>query len=169
MSLLQRRRMMMQTMESGAKYPLANGRLEFSNGGYVEITSGNHVKIESAASNSYVNLSNINQNNGNSSDTNNINYLLAWITLPEQSVCVLKIFNINRNGYNTTLGINFRYASAAQSLGFSDGNFTDSNDKIKQVIIQRDSEVGCLFAWLGNYTPYLEFDVEFTVNGERWI
>ena len=168
MSLL-RRRMMMQTMESGAKYPLVNGRHEFDNGGYVEVTNGNHVRIENVAQASYVNLSNINQNNENSSGDNNINYLPVWITLPAQSTCIFKILNIVRNGTATVIGVNFRKANAAQSLGFSNGNFTDSNDKIKYVTVNEDTDVGCLFIWIGNYTPYIEFDVELTVNGERWI
>ena len=155
--------------KSGAKYPLVNGRHEFSDGSYVEVTNGSHVKIENIANGSYVNLSNINQNSSLSSNMNNISYLPIWITLPEQSDCVLKILNINRMGSATSIGINFRKADAAQSLGFSNGNFTDSEDKIKQVTIEEDTGVGCLFIWIGNYTLHIEFDIEFTVNGERWI
>ena len=70
-----RRRVLMETKESGAKYPLVNGRHEFDNGGYVEVTNGNHARIENVAPTSYVNLSNINQNNEDSSGANNINYL----------------------------------------------------------------------------------------------
>ena len=155
--------------KSGAKYPLVNGRHEFSNGSYVEVTNGSHVKIENIANNSCVNLSNINQNSSVSSNMNNINYLPIWITLPEQSDCVLKILNINRMGPATNIGINFKKADAAQSLGFSNGNFADSEDKIKQVTIEEDTGVGCLFIWIKNYTQHIEFDIEFTVNGERWI
>ena len=57
-----RRRMMMDTKKDSAKYPLVNGRHKFSNGGYVEVSNGNHVKIETITSVSYVNLSNVNQN-----------------------------------------------------------------------------------------------------------
>ena len=169
--MLLRRRMMMETTkeQSGARYPLVNGRHEFSDGGYVEVTNGNHVKIEMVAASSYVNLSNINQNEINSSSTKNINYLPTWITLPAQSTCIFQILNIVRNGIATTIGINFRKANTAQSLGFSNGNFTDSNDKINYVTVNEDTDVGCLFAWIGNNTQCIEFDVELTVNGERWI
>ena len=169
--MLLRRRMMMETTkeQSGARYPLVNGKHEFSDGSYVEVSNGNHVKIEMVAASSYVNLSNINQNEINSSSTKNINYLPTWITLPAQSTCIFQILNIVRNGMATTIGINFRKANAAQSLEFSDGNFTDSNDKIKHVTVNEDTDVGCLFAWIGNYTQCIEFDVELTVNGERWI
>ena len=159
----------METRESGAKYPLVNGRHDFSNGGYVEVINGNHIKIENAAPSSYVNLSNVNQNGANFNAPNNINYRPTWITLPAQSTCIFQILNINRNGTETTVGVNFRRANAEQSLGFSDGNFTDSNDKIKYVTINEDTNVGCLFIWIENYTPFIEFDVTLTVNGERWI
>ena len=167
MSLL-RRRMMMQTMESGAKYPLVNGRHEFSDGSYVWVTNGNHVKIENVSGNSFLNLSNINQNEIASSSTNNINNLPTWITLPAQSTCIFQELNIVRTG-TSSVGINFRKANSPQSLGFSNGNFTDSNDKIKYVIVNEDTDVGCLFMWIANYTPFIEFDVALTVNGERWI
>lgn len=161
--------MMMQTEKSGAKHPLVNGRHEFDNGGYVEVTNGNHIKIEEARDNSYVNFSNVNQNKIVSNTANNINYLPTWITLPAQSTCIFQILNIVRNGTATSIGVNFRKANAAQSLGFSNGNFTDSNDKIKYMTVNEDTDAGCLFIWIGNYTPYIEFDVELTVNGERWI
>ena len=161
--------MMMQTEKSGAKYPLVNGRHEFDNGGYVEVANGNHVRIENVTHNSYVNLSNINQNGDDSTRPNNIDYLPTWITLPAQSTCIFKILNIVRNGIATIIGVNFRKANAMHSLGFSNGNFTDSNDKINYVTVNEDTDAGCLFTWIGNYTSYIEFDVELTVNGERWI
>lgn len=159
----------MQTEKSGAKYPLVNGRHEFDNGGYVEVTNGNHVKIENVSSTSYVNFTNVNQNSNNSGNPNNINFLPVWITLPEESTCIFRILNIERNGGSTAVGINFREANKSISLNFSNGNFTDSNDKIKVVNVQINTEVGCIFIWIANYTPFIEFDVEFTVNGERWI
>ena len=159
----------MQTEKSGAKYPLVYGRHEFDNGGYVEVSNGNHVKIETITSSSCVNLSNVNQNGDDSTKSNNINYLPTWITLPAQSTCIFKILNIVRNGIATSIGVNFRKANAGYSLGFSNGNFTDSNDKVKYVTVNEDTDVGCLFTWIGNYASYIEFDVELIVNGERWI
>ena len=166
--MLLRRRTMMDTKKDSAKYPLVNGRHEFDNGGYVEVANGNHVRIENVESASYVNLSNINQNGDDSTRPNNINYLPTWVTFPGGSACIFRILNINRNN-TTTVGINFRKANQAASLGFSDGNFTDSEDKIKYVIVQENTDVGCLFVWIGNYLPFIEFDVTLTVNGERWI
>ena len=164
-----RRRMMMDTKKDSAKYPLVNGRHEFDNGGYVEVANGNHVRIENVKNASYVNLSNINQNGDDSAQPNNINYLPTWITLPAQSTCIFKILNIVRNGIAAFIGVNFRKANAEQSLEFSTGNFMDSNDRIKSVTVNEDTDVGCLFTWIGNFTSYIEFDVELTVNGERWI
>ena len=166
MSLL-RRRMMMDTKKDSAKYPLVNGRHEFDSGGYVEVTNGNHVKCATKYADGYINLSNIFENSVSQNSADNINYKETWITFPEQSVCVLEITNIVRSN-NVTVGINFRSANSNTSLNFSDGNFTDSEDKIKEVTVLTDTNVGCLFAWIANEAQ-IEFDVEFTVNGERWI
>ena len=161
--------MMMDTKKDSAKYPLLNGRHKFSNGGYVEVSNGNHVKIETITPASYVNLSNVNQNGDDSTKSKNIDYLPAWVTFPEGSTCIFRILNINRNNTTTVVGLNFRGANKATSLNFSNGNFTDSNDKIKIVVLNEYTEAGCLFIWIGNYTTFMEFDVELTVNGERWI
>ena len=158
----------MQTAKSGAKYPLVNGRHEFNNGGYVEVTNGNHVKCETKYVNAYINFSNIFGNSVVQNNAGNINYKETWITLPAQSVCILKITNILRSNSAVNLGINFRAANSNTNLNFSDGNFTDSEDKIKEVTVLTDTNVGCLFAWISGEIQ-IEFDVEFTVNGERWI
>ena len=168
MSLLQRRRMMMQTEKSGAKYPLVNGRHNFGNGGYVEVANGNHVKCETKYVDGYINFSNVLENSVSQNSAGNINYKGTWITLPAQSVCVLKITNIVRSNNKAVLGIDFRSANSNTNLNFSDGNFTDSEDKIKEVTVLTDTNVGCLFAWISGEIQ-IEFDVEFTVNDERWI
>ena len=163
-----RRRTMMDTKKDSAKYPLVNGRHEFDNGGYVEVANGNHVKCATKYVDGYINLSNIFENSVAQNNVANINYKETWIILPTQSVCILKITNILRSNSAANLGINFRAANSYTSLNFSDGNFTDSEDKIKEVTVLTDTNVGCLFAWISAEIQ-IEFDVEFTVNGERWI
>ena len=158
----------MDTKKDGAKYPLVNGRHEFSNGGYVEVVNGNHVKCATKYVNGYINLSNIFENSVVQNNAINIDHKETWITLPAQSVCILKITNILRSNSVANLGINFRAANSNTNLNFSDGNFTDSEDKIKEVTVLTDTNVGCLFAWISTEAQ-IEFDVEFTVNGERWI
>ena len=166
--MLLRRRTMMDTKKDSAKYPLVNGRHNFGNGGYVEVVNGNHVKCATKYVAGYINLSNIFENSVDQNNAANINYKETWITLPAQSVCILKITNILRPNSAANLGINFRAANSNTSLNFSDGNFTDSEDKIKEVTVLTDTNVGCLFAWISAEIQ-IEFDVEFTVNGERWI
>ena len=166
--MLLRRRMMMSMKKDSAKYPLVNGRHKFNNGGYVEVTNGNHVKCATKYVDGYINLSNIFENLVVQNNAANINYKETWITLPAQSVCILKITNILRSNSTANLGINFRVANSNTSLNFSDGNFTDSEDKIKEVTVLTDTNVGCLFAWISGEIQ-IEFNVEFTVNGERWI
>lgn len=159
---------MMQTEKSCAKYPLVNGRHNFDNGGYVEVANGNHVKCATKYVDGHINFSNIFENSVSQNSVSNINYKETWITLPAQSVCVLKITNIVRSNSTAKLGIDFRAANSNTNLNFSDGNFTDSEDKIKEVTILTDTNVGCLFTWISGEIQ-IEFDVEFTVNGERWI
>lgn len=159
---------MTETKRAGAKYPLVNGRHNFNNGGYVEVANGNHVKCATKYVDGYINLSNIFENSPAQNNASNINHKETWITLPAQSVCVLKITNIVRSNNNAYVGINFRAANSNASLNFSDGNFTDSEDKIKEVTISTDTDVGCLFSWISREIQ-IEFNVEFTVNGERWI
>ena len=166
--MLLRRRIMMNTKKDSAKYPLVNGRHNFNNGGYVEVVNGNHVKCATKYVDGYINLSNIFENSVAQNNVANINYKETWITLPAQSVCILKITNILRSNSAANLGINFRAANSNTILNFSYGNFTDSEDKIKEVTVLTDTNVGCLFAWISTETQ-IEFDVEFTVNGERWI
>lgn len=60
---MRRRSVMADQVISDAKYPLMNGRHEFSDGSYVEVTNGNHVKIVGDTSNyASINFTNINNN-----------------------------------------------------------------------------------------------------------
>lgn len=150
--------------KSGAKYPLVNGRYTLSNGGYVEVSNGNHVHVVSGRQDSYINCSNINQNV--ETDFSNIP---AWFTVPEGVTCVLALSNINRYGRKTNAYVNFMRANSAQESNFRISNLTDSVDSITEVAFENNEPISLLFFRPLNYTPEIEFDVEFTVNGERWI
>ena len=67
--MLLRRRMMCEQQLHAAKYPLVNGRHDFSDGTYVEVTNGHHIKIvgdtsDNIPSRTYasINFTNINNN-----------------------------------------------------------------------------------------------------------
>ena len=171
--MLLRRRMMMQTEKSGAKYPLVNGRHEFSNGGYVEVTNGNHFAYrKSEVGSAFINISNIFQNGDLQSSVSNINYLPEIYTIPSGVPIRFEIKNVNGwgNYYGET---NFRLANAPASGSFKAGAFTNNNpnnNTILEKILDSPEKVGCLFLYSTMILDCrIEFDVEFTVNGERWI
>lgn len=168
-----RRRIMMQTEKSGAKYPLVNGRHEFDNGGYVEVTNGNHVVYrKSSHGSANVNISNIFQNIGVQSDINNINNLPEIYTIPSGVPIRFEIKNVSGlSSYNGET--NFRLANEGKSGSFHTGVFSNNApnyNTILEKILDSPEKVGCLFLY-STMLPdcQIEFDVEFTVNGERWI
>lgn len=173
MSLL-RRRMMMQTMESGAKYPLVNGRHEFSDGSFVEVLNGNHVlfqKQSSATNMGYVDLSNVLENSDSFSNTGNINFKSRIFTIPAGALAKFEIKNVQGNG-NFTCETNFRLAGTSASGSFHTGKFNTQSPEFNtsiEVTLSVAEEVGCLFMYYIGSISQVEFDVEFTVNTERWI
>lgn len=155
---------------SDAKYPLVNGRHNFSDGSYVEVTNGNHVKaIKNGYRMGYFNTSNINQNTDEVQNESNTDRLPTWITIPRNSTCLLKIFNIKRSGNNADISINLRRANDASSIGFSTINFHDTEDKESEIDITNNTNVSCVILWFSFQETYAEFDIELYVNGERWI
>ena len=155
---------------SDAKYPLVNGRHNFSDGSYVEVTNGNHVKaIKNGNRMGYFNTSNINQNTDEVQNKSNTDRLPTWITIPRNSTCLLKIFNIKRSGNNADISINLRRANDVSSIGFSTINFHDTEDKESEINITNNTNVSCVILWFSFQETYAEFDIELYVNGERWI
>lgn len=155
------RRRMMQTKKFGAKYPLVNGRHEFSFGNYVEVTNGNRVKFNVDKA-SYLNISNIFLNTDSSNNIQNINSSEIFF-IPENSDCHLSVKNFQKERIsNVALAL---IKSESTSTTYSFGNIT--ND----VEIERslsNISVGCLRIF-ANGSGSCEFDIEFTVDGERWI
>lgn len=168
-----RRRMMMDTKKDSAKYPLVNGRHEFSDGSYVEVTNGNHIlffkNISSAA---YVNLSNIFQNTTLASQLSNIYSKPKIYTIPSEKLLKFEIKNVQGTG-SYEGETNFKLANSPASGSFRTGKFTINNPQFNTIvekILDAPEDAGCLFLYsamaAGNQ---IEFDIEFTVNGERWI
>ena len=162
MSLL-RRRMMMQTAKSGAKYPLMNGRHEFSNGGYVEVTNGNHVKFH-AINAGFINVSNVFQNTANQNSADNAKCPL-WFSVNKGDVGNLKIFNLRKEG-SSNAHIRFAKENSADAVLETTISLIEGTEK--EFVFPNAEGVGCLYCFCyGAMT--VEFDVEFTVNGDRWI
>lgn len=144
-------------------YPFVNGRHEFSNGGWIEITNGNHVHYYSNTNKGFYNLSNIAQNSTQNNNAASVNNKPIWFTIPNGSECVLTISNISPNHLNDS---NFRLAEQSTSSIFFVGD--TKNIRNVEVITSEDISVGCFFTYTNKVGEY-EFDVTFTVNGERWI
>lgn len=172
MSLL-RRRMMMQTMESGAKYPLVNGRHEFSDGSYVEISNGNHIMFyKSINGGGYINISDISQNSDTIDNVKNINYKPKIYTIPAGVQTRFEVKNVKGIG-DYDAQTNFRLSERNTSGSFKTGTFNTSNPEFNTTVkktLLGPEDVGCLFVY--STMPKgasIEFDIEFYVNGERWI
>ena len=163
----------MQTTEFGAKYPLVNGRHEFSDGSYVEISNGNHIMLYKSINGSgYINISDISQNSDTIDNIQNINYKPKIYTIPAGVQTMFEVKNVKGIGaYDAQT--NFRFSGTALSGSFKTGSFTYNNPEFNTTVkktLSDPEDVGCLFVY--STMPKgasIEFDVEFYVNGERWI
>ena len=74
---------------------------------------------------------------------------------------------------NYTGETNFKLANSPVSGSFHTGTFSANNPEYNTIIekiLETPEDVGCLFMYSGMQAgSQIEFDVEFTVNGERWI
>lgn len=169
-----RRRVIIETEKSGAKYPLVNGRHEFSDGSFVEVSNGNHVlfqKQSSATSGGFVDLSNVLENSGGLGNTGNINFKSHIFTIPAGVRTKFEIKNVQGNG-NFTCETNFRLAGTSASGSFHTGKFNTQSPEFNtsiEVTLSVAEEVGCLFMYYIGSISQVEFDVEFTVGSEKWI
>lgn len=157
---------------SNAKYPLVNGQHKFSDGSYVEVTNGNHVHIEAVSQGpKYVNISNIMQNERVVSDPNSINYKPLLFTIPNGSEAVFDIKNTFGKGIWSG-ETNFKLASSNMSSVFRTGVFNagkPQNNTHVEVVTDTEINVGCLFVYTVMNNASIDFDVQFIINGERWI
>ena len=163
----------MDTKKDSAKYPLVNGRHEFSGGSYVEIRDGNHVMFYKGTNRSgYINISDISQNTNSIENVQNVNYKPKIYTIPAGVQTRFEVKNVKGiGGYNAQT--NFRLSERNISGSFKTGSFTYNNPEFNTVVLktlENPEDVGCLFIYIDMLAgAQVEFDVEFTVNGERWI
>ena len=163
----------MQTMESGAKYPLVNGRHEFSDGSYVEISNGNHIMFyKSINGDGYINISDISQNSDTIGNVQNINYKPKIYTIPAGVQTRFEVKNVKGIG-SYDAQTNFRLSERSISGSFKTGGFTYNNPEFNTVVLktlENPEGVGCLFIYSAMPAgAQVEFDVQFTVDDERWI
>jgi len=93
-----------------------------------------------------------------------------WFEIPT-GTAVLKISNVV-NPSNIEWAANFRLANSSTSAQFSTGNSTHTSGETVTVSVTTPVSIGCFFIYIAD-TPtvgaVLEFDVEFSVNGTRYI
>lgn len=164
-----------------ARYPLKNGAHNFTDGTILTITNGNHVKLERGTSFSgFANLSDYEKNTNNPTSNNSaVNNLPAFANLQAGDDVKLKIKNISittsSNSGNYYFSIGVRTANASATIpNFSTGNkYTYLNyDAGIEVDVSIESDVGCgcVFAYIAdNKLQTIEFDMEITVNGIKWV
>lgn len=147
-------------------YPMGYNK---SNNEYLQISGNNgHVLFEKYAnlsSDYFISLGIISI--GTSAGV--LNNKPVWFTINSGSTVVIKVTNVvNPNGI--TWNLNFRKANASTSLGYGIGNGTHINGENISITATSNDEVGTLFLYISRgVIGVLEFDVEITVDGVRYI
>ena len=167
--------MITETKRADAKYPLVNGRHEFSDGSYVEVTNGNHVKIvgdtsDNVSSQAYasINFTNINNNTDSLQNYHNSNQNVTY-PLRNGDTVVLKYTNIQKD-FVSNFGFNGYIANSVVSAGLNtNGTPVTTEDRIENIVLTQNKDVGALFCYNSVLDGTMEFDIELYVNGERWI
>ena len=173
--MLRRRAVMPDRTTSDTKYPLVNGRHEFSDGTYIEVTNGNHVKIvgdtsDNISTQTYasINFTNINNNTNSPQNFNNSNQNTTY-PLRNGDTVVLKYTNIQKD-FVSNFGFNGYIANSRDSANLNTiGTHTTTDDRIENIVLTQNKNVGALFCYNSVLDGTMEFDVSMEVNGERWI
>lgn len=160
---------------SDAKYPLVNGRHEFSDGTYIEVTNGNHVKIvgdtsDNSPSQTYASINFTNVNN-NTYSPQNFDNSVQNVTYPlkKGDNIVLKYTNIQKD-FVSDFGFNGYIENSTASAELNTNGTPDTTgDRIENIVLTRNKNVGALFCYNSVLGGTIEFDVSMEVNGERWI
>ena len=164
-------------------YPLSDGAHTFETGEYagrtVTITNQKHVayhnpnpQTSSTYNGSYAIIKTL-TDNGQSADTANINAPTTTLfTLPSGANVVFKIGNIVYSGIGSSSAAKkFAIAlRAGTSSKVSTGDLDETTtEKTVTQTMSASANITCLFFYASYGVEDLEFDVELTVNGERWI
>lgn len=153
-----------------ALYPLHNGSDAFGNL-QLEISNGNHVKLLNTAaqqqsSDIFFNLHTCEV--GGSTVVNNKPLLF---TLPAGKTAVLRLYNIvNPDG--VVFAANVRLANTSYSGTLSTGDAAHTGEVTVTKTPPSDVNASCLFVFSRQFilqAASVEFDVELTVDGQRWI
>ena len=174
-----RRRALFSKHPSGALYPFENGSKTFTTQSEtsVTVTSGNHIYLNvpkvyypgDGAEGEMINLSHISKNSDSArGQVNNscINNQPVWFTIPAGAECTTKLRNVSIISGTKVPKMNFRIANT--SLGPSPTLGVNPNSYETSGVLTADTSMGCFYAYIPENMT-VEFDIEFYVNGERWI
>lgn len=150
------------------EYPYPLAQVESQSEHYKWSIQGNHVHLENIAAGGgatrYLNL----QTGEMSSTGSIINNKPEWFSIPADTEAVLSFTNVV-NTRNCT--VNFRKANSSQSSEFSQVLANGQDAEVTKTFAA-DESVSCLFCYLSGFdaaNATLDFDVEFTVGGERYF
>lgn len=164
-----RRRMMVQ-MDKAALYPLHNGSMSAEDI-HLDITSGNHVKLSYIGEWEHTSAVYGNLHTGALSGSPDIvNNQPLLFTLPAGKTAVLRLYNIV-NTDNVRFAVNVRQANGSNSGPLSTGNQAHTGEVTATAAPDSTFNVSCLFLYSAHIMSHaaIEFDVELTVDGERFI
>lgn len=172
-----RRRELFSKHLSGALYPFENGSKTFTTQSEtsVTVTSGNHIYLNvpkiytNNGEGELVNLSHISKNSNNARGSVNnscINNQPVWFTIPSGAECTTKLLNVSIISGTKVPSMNFRIANT--SLGPSPTLGVNPDSYETSGVLTADTSMGCFYAYIPEIMT-VEFDIEFYVNGERWI
>lgn len=159
------------TVSALPPYAFTNGTYNVDDVATLEITRGNHIKLTfiSALSTSPYGAS-VDLNNAHVGLDNNNN---TWFTIPANKSATLALSNVVNSSYKN-FQMNFRKVGVSQSasFGISDGTHTEGVEVTKT--LTSAESVSLLFIYFSRDVQIaagdvFEFDVTFTVDGERYI
>ena len=174
---------------SSPAYALQNGSITFNDGVKVTITNGKHIFIETtntigteSSSDGLVNLSDISVNTSalHSNGATAVNNRSTLFTLPANSNVVMSTKNVivdedafysSSQSVEGEIALNLRKASSTQSALTAISVKQSSGEQSGTNSINSATNIGCAFMYLNriNANKSIEFDLEVTVNGVRWI
>ena len=164
-----------------ARYPLKNGVHNFTDSTILTVSGGNHVKLErGTAFNGFANISDYERNSNNpTANASAVNNLPAFANVQSGDNAKIRLKNISilttSVSGNNYFNFGVRTANASVSIpNFNTGNqmtYSDYDEGISvDATIDDTVGCGCVFIYLTDVgLKTMEFDVEITVNGIKWV
>ncbi len=156
--------------EPAGLYPMENGVFTFDDGTVLTVTNGNHVRIDFGATTSAeknVAISHPSYNNGSGTRPSEAT-TPTWFTIAKGAVSTIVGTNIAGTATGT---MQFNFSGDSIPNSYNAGNVVAGAELTKTVTASADTIVDYLRMSIGSAAAdtYIEFDVEFTVDGVRYI